>query len=96
MNAKADTFHIYVDETSKSAAHFGVGAIFCRRDAAEQISTFMSEAVASSGQRLDKEIHWTELKKHLLPLYLEVGTTLVSYTQRQRGNAKMRYRALIG
>lgn len=87
------TFHIYVDETSKSARYFGVGAIFCRRDAAQEISSVVADTVVSYQQRADKEIHWTDLKKHLLPLYTEVGTTLVSYTQQK--TRKMRYRALM-
>ena len=93
MDNTGRSFHIYVDETSKSAKYFGVGAIFCRRDAAEQISSYMSDAVVRHEQRPEKELHWTELKGHLLPLYRDVGTTLVAYTQRPR--PKMRYRALM-
>lgn len=69
MTTDANSFHIYVDETSKSSAYFGVGAIFCRRDAAEEIAGYMSGAVLAHQQRADKEFHWTELKRHLLPLY---------------------------
>lgn len=88
-------FHIYVDETSKNATYFGVGAIFCSRDSAQQIASSMTKMVVKHGHDPEKEIHWTELKKHLLPLYKEVGATLVSYTHKRRGSAAMRFRALI-
>ena len=93
MDDDANTFHIYVDETSKSSAYFGVGAIFCRRDAAEEIAAFISGAVKSHKQRPDKEIYWSELKGHLLPLYSEVGCALISFAQKPK--PKMRYRALM-
>lgn len=93
MTTDANRFHIYVDETSKSSAYFGVGAIFCRRDAAEEISTYMSGAALVHQQRADKEFHWTELKGHLLPLYTEVGCKLIGFAQKPK--PKMRYRALM-
>lgn len=87
-------FHIYVDETSKSETYFGVGAVFARRDAAKEIKEFIDAAVGRHNQRPDKEIHWTELKGHLLPLYAEVGTQLIKFTQRPP-QPKMRYKALV-
>lgn len=93
MDETGRSFHIYVDETSKNAKYFGIGAIFCRRDAAEQIASYLSDAVVRHEQRPEKELHWTELKGHLLPLYSDVGTTLVTYAQRPK--PKMRYRALM-
>lgn len=50
-------FHIYVDETSKNATYFGVGAIFCSRDSAQQIASFMTETVVKHGHDPEKEIH---------------------------------------
>lgn len=93
MATDASSFHIYVDETSKSSDYFGVGAIFCRRDAAEEIAGYMSRAVLAHKQRADKEFHWTELKGHLLPLYTEVGCKLICFAQKPK--PKMRYRALM-
>ncbi|MBY0560262.1 hypothetical protein [Hyphomicrobium sp.] len=84
-------FHIYIDETSKSSTFMGAGALFSRKDSAREISDMMSAAVVSHGQRADKEIHWTELKNHLLPLYQEVGVKLIRYTQVKP--YKMRYHA---
>jgi hypothetical protein len=49
----ANSFHIYVDESSKSSAYFGVGAIFCRRDAAEEIAEYVSGAVVAHRHRAD-------------------------------------------
>jgi hypothetical protein len=92
MDDENRTFHLYVDETSKSANYFGVGAIFCRRDAAKEMSTEISAALVAHGQRPDKELHWTDLKKHLLPLYTFVGTKVISYTQKPK---KMRFRAIM-
>jgi hypothetical protein len=45
------------------------------------------------GQRQDKEIHWTELTNHLLPLYMDVGCKLIACTQVKP--YRMRYHALI-
>jgi hypothetical protein len=93
--SKADqkrAFHLYVDESSKSATYYGVGAIFCRSDSAPQIASAMSAAIALHKQRPDKEIHWTELKGHLLPLYRDVALKLIGYAQ---PNGRMRYRALM-
>ena len=92
MDDENRTFHLYVDETSKASAYFGVGAIFCRRDAAKEISAEIAEYVVAHGQRADKEIHWTDLKNHLLPLYRATGTKLVSYTQKPK---KMRFRTIM-
>jgi hypothetical protein len=93
MTTDANSFHIYVDETSKSSDYFGVGAIFCRRDAADEIAGYMSRAVLDHKQRADKEFHWTELKGHLLPLYTEVGCKLICFGQKPK--PKMRYPALM-
>lgn len=92
MSDDNHTFHIYVDESSKSADHFAVGAVFCRRDAAREIAGMVTDCCVRHNQRSDKEIHWTELKNHLLPLYTEVSTSLIGFTQKKR---KMRYRALL-
>ena len=86
-------FHIYVDEFSKAETIFGVGAVFCRRDAAQELKAFIDGAVVRHRQRADKEIHWAELKGHLLPLYRDVGTKLMGWTKPPK--PKMRYRALI-
>jgi hypothetical protein len=92
MPTEPEAFHIYLDDSSKAETYFGVGAVFTRRDAAQEIKAFIDQAVANHRQRHDKEIHWSELKGHLLPLYTEVGTRLLRFTQ---GRPKMRYRALI-
>jgi Protein of unknown function (DUF3800) len=86
-------FHIYVDESSKSASYFGVGAVFCRRDAAEEIADFMSLTAASHNMRDGKEFRWNDLTKRLLPAYREVGTGLVRFTKRPK--KKFRYKVLI-
>jgi hypothetical protein len=87
------SFHIYVDDSSKAEAYFGVGAVFCRRDAAQELKRFIDDAVVRHRQRPEKEIHWSELKGHLLPLYSEVGTKLIAWAGPRR--PKIRYRALI-
>jgi len=76
-----ESFHIYVDETSKGASFMGVGALFTRKDSGRQIAKILQEAVPAHGQRSDKEIHWTELTNYLLPLYTAVGVELVNCTQ---------------
>jgi hypothetical protein len=86
-------FHIYVDETSKAETYFGVGAVFCRRDVAQELKGLIDDAAVRHRQRADKEIHWTELKGHLLPLYTEIGTQLIGWARPPR--PRMRYRALI-
>jgi hypothetical protein len=85
-------FHIYVDESSKSASYFGVGAVFCRRDAAKDIADFMSSTAAAHHLRDGKAFRWNDLTKKLLPAYSAVGTVLVQFT---RWPKKLRYRALI-
>ena len=94
MDNTGRSFHIYVDETSKSARYFGVGAIslLTRRSGANR-QLHVRCGRPRHEQRPEKELHWTELKGHLLPLYRDVGTTLVTYAQRPR--PKMRYRALM-
>jgi hypothetical protein len=86
-------FHIYVDETSKAETYFGVGAVFCRRDAAEELKGFIDDAVVRDGQKPEKEIHWNEVRGHLLPLYSEVGTQLIGWTKPPK--PKISYHALM-
>ena len=76
-NEDAKTFHIYIDETSKAAQFMGVGALFTRRDSGRAIAQAIQDAVPAYGQRSNKEIHWSELTNHLLPLYTAVGIDLV-------------------
>ncbi|MFN0217847.1 MAG: DUF3800 domain-containing protein [Hyphomicrobium sp.] len=86
-------FHIYVDESSQTGHHYmAIGAIFCRRDAAAEISTAITETVLRHKQRADKELHWSELKGHTLGLYQDASSQLIGFTQKNR---KMRYRALV-
>jgi hypothetical protein len=87
------TFHIYVDETSKSATFMGVGALFTRKDSGQEIAQMVQDAVPAHGQRADKEIHWSELTNHLLPLYSGVGVDLVNCTQVKP--YRMRYHIMI-
>lgn len=91
--AEEPIFHIYVDESSQTGhEHMVVGAIFCRRDAASEIAQVMDDCLATYNQRSDKEFHWTELKRHTLPLYKDMSGRLVGFTRTRR---KMRYRALV-
>jgi len=55
MDDENRTFHLYVDETSKASAYFGVGEIFCRRDAAKEISAEIAEYVVAHGQRVRRQ-----------------------------------------
>ena len=89
----AKTFHIYVDETSKSATFMGVGALFTRRDSGREIAQMVQDAVPEHGQRADKEIHWSELTNHLLPLYTALGIDLVKCTQLKP--YRMRYHIMM-
>ena len=88
-------FHIYVDDSSKAETYFGAGAVFCSPDAARDLKAFIDGAIARHKQRPDKEIHWTDLKGHLLPLYREVGTTLMRCANTGPVKPKISYRALI-
>ena len=88
-----DSFHIYVDETSKSATFMGVGALLARKDSAREIALMVQDAVPAHGQRHDKEIHWTELTNHLLPLYRAIGPNLIGRTQIKP--YRMRYHILM-
>ena len=74
MNEAANTFHICVDETSKSSAYFGVGAIFFRRDAAKDIAAFISAAspigspwnfYEPSGKRPYRKFNWSLIRVRL-------------------------------
>jgi hypothetical protein len=87
------TFDIYVDETSKNSPFMGVGAIFARKDAARSIAQMIQDCIDAAGSRPDRELHWTELKNHNLPLYKEVGVKLVNCTQVKP--TRMRFNALI-
>lgn len=89
----ANTFHIYVDETSKSATFMGVGALFTRKDSGASIAEMVQAALPAHGQRPDKEIHWTELSNHLLPLYSSVAVDLINCTQIKP--YRMRYHAMM-
>ena len=88
-----NVFDIYVDETSKNSAFMGVGAIFARKDSARSIARMIDDCVEAAGSRPDRELHWTKLKNHHLPLYRDVGVKLMGCTQLQP--ARMRFNALI-
>lgn len=89
----SQTFDIYVDETSKNSPFMGVGAIFTRKDAARSIAQMIQDCIDAAGGRQDRELHWTELKNHHLPLYRDVGVRLVNCTQVKP--TRMRFNALI-
>lgn len=88
-----NAFHIYVDETSKSATYMGVGGLFTRRDSGRVIAQMIQGKVVEFGQRPDKELHWSALTRHLLPLYTSVGAALMDCTQVKP--YRMRYHAMI-
>jgi len=87
------TFDIYVDETSKNSPFMGVGALFTRKDSARSIAQMMQETIDSFGDRPDREIHWTELKNHQLPMYKAVALKLMACNQVKP--YRMRFNALI-
>jgi hypothetical protein len=88
-----NAFHIYIDETSKAATYMGVGALFRRRDAGRAIAQMIHGKVVEFEQRPDKELHWSALTRHLLPLYKAVGLALIDCTQVKP--YRMRYHAMM-
>jgi hypothetical protein len=90
---ESKTFDIYVDETSKNSSFMGVGAIFTRKDGARSIARMIQDCIDAAGSRPDRELHWTELKNHHLPLYRDVGVKLIDCTQVKP--TRMRFNALI-
>jgi hypothetical protein len=64
-----------------------------RKDAAEEIAQELTAILAAHGQRKEKEYHWTELKKHTLPMYREAVQSFLGQIRITGG--KLRYRALI-
>lgn len=87
------TFDIYVDETSKNSPFMGVGALFTRKDSARSIAQMIQETIDGFGDRPDRELHWTKLKNHQLPLYKAVAVKLMACTQVKP--YRMRFNALI-
>jgi uncharacterized protein DUF3800 len=88
------TFHIYVDETSKQDTYFGVGAILCEDKAARFLSDWIEQAIARHREPPSREIHWKDFSagRDRQALYTEVGTSLIGFTQ---SNRRMSYRAML-
>ncbi|MEI9902447.1 MAG: DUF3800 domain-containing protein [Hyphomicrobium sp.] len=87
------TFDIYVDETSKNSPFMGIGALFTRKDSARSIAHMIQETIDGFGDRPNRELHWTKLKNHQLPLYQAVALKLMACTQVKP--YRMRFNALI-
>lgn len=92
--ATRQTFHIYVDETSKQDTYFGVGAILCEDKAADFLCDWIDRRIVQYREPLSREIHWKDFSagRDRQALYEDVGTSLIGFTQSSR---RMSYRGML-
>jgi uncharacterized protein DUF3800 len=88
------TFHIYVDETSKQDTYFGVGAILCEDKAAAFLSDWIEQAIVRHREPPNRELHWKDFTagRDRQALYTDIGTSLIGFTQ---SNRRMSYRGML-